>query len=130
MWTYTVAFLSGVPVDRAPFIMVRSRKRGGWEMPGGRLKSGEDPFEGAKREFLEETGRKLQCTPDKRTGWHDGYVYFGRFRDEVISEPITGEVLEVKIMSEVPDDLAFPREEYDTLIAMGKKILKDRSKGR
>ncbi|MBU1111329.1 MAG: NUDIX domain-containing protein [archaeon] len=29
---------------------------GVWEIPGGRLNLGEDPFEGLKRETLEETG--------------------------------------------------------------------------
>ena len=33
---------------------------GEWEIPGGRLTSGEDPFEGLKRETLEETGLNIE----------------------------------------------------------------------
>ena len=34
-------------------------KPGVWEVPGGRLESGEDPFEGLKREVSEETGLEI-----------------------------------------------------------------------
>jgi len=41
-------------------LVKRSRKNslkvGAWELPGGRLNPGENPFDGLKREVLEETG--------------------------------------------------------------------------
>ena len=35
-------------------------KSGAWDIPGGRLDAGEDPFEGLKREALEETGLNIE----------------------------------------------------------------------
>jgi 8-oxo-dGTP diphosphatase len=35
-------------------------KPGIWEIPGGRLKLGEDPFNGLKRETFEETGLNIE----------------------------------------------------------------------
>ena len=36
--------------------------KGWWDIPGGFLNSGEHPEAGAKREFLEETGLKIELT--------------------------------------------------------------------
>lgn len=36
--------------------------KGWWDIPGGFLESGEHPVDGAKREFLEETGLEIKLT--------------------------------------------------------------------
>lgn len=46
--------------------------KGWWDIPGGFLNSGEHPEDGAKREFLEETGLEVRLT--KMLGfWMDTY---------------------------------------------------------
>ena len=60
MWTYVIAFTG----DLKRFIMVRSKKRGGWEMPGGGAEEDETPLGASKREFLEETGYSLVSRED------------------------------------------------------------------
>ncbi len=37
-----------------------THKPGVWEIPGGRLEEGEDPFEGVKRDTKEETGIEIE----------------------------------------------------------------------
>ena len=56
MWTYVLAFTR----DLSSFVMVRSGKRGGWEMPGGRNEQNEEHIDCARREFMEETGMELE----------------------------------------------------------------------
>ena len=49
-WVYAIGFKG----DR--FLMVNNPKRGGWEMPGGKVEEGEDPKDASVREFREEAG--------------------------------------------------------------------------
>jgi 8-oxo-dGTP diphosphatase len=122
MWVYSIAFLEGEDPSTAPFLMVRSRKRGGWEMPGGRLEQGEDPYDGALREFKEETGLDLHCSPEDRIAFQDGWVYLGTFSGD--PDPLEAEILEVAIFRDLPGVLAFPFVEYDGLIRKGREALK------
>jgi 8-oxo-dGTP pyrophosphatase MutT (NUDIX family) len=73
MWTYVIAFTT----DLKKIIMVRSKKRGGWEMPGGRAKGDETPLEASIREFKEETGYSLISKAKWITDLQDGFVQFG-----------------------------------------------------
>jgi 8-oxo-dGTP pyrophosphatase MutT (NUDIX family) len=60
--------------QRSPFHGDDEKARGKWEFPGGHLEEGETPFEGALREFTEETGLPL---PEKWkiVGYHEAGKY-------------------------------------------------------
>ena len=123
MWTYVIAFLDTGSIENAPFIMVRSRKRGGWEMPGGRMEEGEDPLSSAVREFLEETGRNLQTWGGSKVPYKGGFVFFGTSGRVPTQAPLEHEISEVSWFRELPEDLAYPQEEYIPLIEKGRRML-------
>ena len=119
MWTYVIAFTD----DLSRFMMVRSRKRGGWEMPGGRALPGELPVETSKREFLEETGYELITMEDFSTSLGNGTVHFGYIGPGDSSRRSMREILDVSLFSRLPEDLAYPTEEYAPLIDLGRRLL-------
>lgn len=118
MWTYVLAFTK----ELSDFVMVRSRKRGGWEMPGGRKEPGETHLQCAMREFQEETGFELITDEGLGVDYKNGRVYFGHV-GEKIGEPDLDEILEVDFMNDLPDDLAYPTEEYRPLLELARKRL-------
>lgn len=119
MWTYVIAFTE----DLNQFIMVRSRKRGGWEMPGGRSHNDETPLETSEREFLEETGYDLISCVEWHTTLGDGYVFFGFIGKGDPSRRSMQEISDVGLFADLPEDLAYPEEEYGPLISSGRNIL-------
>ena len=123
MWTYVVAYLDGEDIETAPFIMVRSRKRGGWEMPGGRMEDGESELDSAIREFLEETGRRLRTGQDLSVRYKGGRVFFGITSMSAVQDPIEHEISEISWFKKLPEDLAYPLEEYVPLIEMGRSMI-------
>jgi len=119
MWTYVIAFTR----DLERFMMVRSRKRGGWEMPGGRGLENEKPVETSRREFLEETGHSLITSEDWSRPLEDGMVFFGFIGDGDISRRSLQEISGVSLFYELPKDLAYPSVEYLPLISFGRSSL-------
>lgn len=119
MWTYVIAFTD----DLKKFMMVRSRKRGGWEMPGGGAKEGESPLETSKREFLEETGHELITNENWNVPLEDGIVHFGLIGPGDRSRRSMREILDVSLFEKLPDDLAFPSVEYAPLVRHGHRLL-------
>ncbi|MCL1983978.1 MAG: NUDIX domain-containing protein [Methanomassiliicoccaceae archaeon] len=100
---YTVAFSGG------RFLMVYNPARKGWEMPGGHIENGENAEEAAGREFLEESGYGIRIVSVKEM--HGCYVCAA-----VLNEKIReGEFIN-SLFSELPDELAFERSEYDDVI--------------
>lgn len=71
-------------------LLVKTRSRKGWEVPGGRVDVGETPLDGAIRETLEETG--IHCRLTHMTGIYTnlttGVVCFA-FLGEYISGELT-----------------------------------------
>jgi 8-oxo-dGTP pyrophosphatase MutT (NUDIX family) len=119
MWTYVIAFTE----DLERFIMVRSTKRGGWEMPGGGAEEDETPLETSEREFVEETGHILISREEWITDLQDGFVQFGLIGEGSPSKRKTDEITEVGLFTILPNELAYPSVEYEPLIEMGRRIL-------
>ncbi|MGI6009676.1 MAG: NUDIX hydrolase [Methanomethylophilus sp.] len=113
---YAVAFC------RKGFLMVRNPKRGGWEMPGGHVRAGETPAEGAAREFFEESGFRIRVFETRDLG--HCYVCSAVIADE----PVDGNhEMEHAFFTELPEELSFAREEYLDTIPWALKSL--RAKG-
>ncbi|MBN1540309.1 MAG: NUDIX domain-containing protein [Candidatus Thermoplasmatota archaeon] len=119
MWTYVIAFTA----DLKGFMMVRSRKRGGWEMPGGRALEGETPLEASVREFREETGHELISRPEWVAPIGKGFVHFGYIGKGDEHQHIEEEIAEVGIFESLPPDLAYPMEEYEPLLSRARSHL-------
>ena len=91
------------------FLMGHHPRRGGWEMPGGKLESGETCEEAAARECLEESGYTVDIVATTNIGYCDvcaGIVTGGTGNGE----------MESRFFDDVPEDLSFDRTEYDTVI--------------
>ncbi len=64
MENFRVATKAFIVNDKNELFIIKRRdndphKPGVWDIPGGRLELGEDPFEGLKRETKEETGLEI-----------------------------------------------------------------------
>lgn len=58
------------------YIIVRNRKRGGWEIPGGNREPGENILFTARRELFEETGAvKFDIVPFGIYQWNGNYKW-------------------------------------------------------
>lgn len=108
---YAIAFEG----DR--FLMVRHPKRGGWEMPGGRIEEGETPEEAATREFREEAGYDIEvlATRDIGTCYVCAAILGHKVSDD--NEMPTG------MFSAIPDELSFDREEYEDTVPWATKMI-------
>lgn len=109
-WVYAIAF------EGESFLMIYNPKRGGWEMPGGRVEEGEDSDTAARREFREETGQEFLPVAAMQNG--EGAVFAG----ELVRTGATGE-MRFELFTELPRELAFPEVEYLAQIAWARKRL-------
>lgn len=117
----------------APFLLVRNADAGrGWEIPGGKLESGEGYEGAARREFREETGRRLDAlepiavleeTWVSDAGRDDvvGVAFRGAVGDRVgAPEP---KIAEVAWWRSLPEDLTaitFTRGTFERLVALAR----------
>jgi len=65
MFNFRIAVKSFVMNEKNELLLIKRRdndphKPGMWEVPGGRLELGENPFKGLKRETKEETGLDVE----------------------------------------------------------------------
>jgi len=115
---YAVAFKG----DR--FLMVFNKKRNGWEMPGGHVEDGESVEVAAKREFSEEAGYEIDILETKDIGQCHvcACLLLDRINDspEMISD----------LFSAIPYDLAFDRDEYETVISWARSSVSRSGKDR
>jgi 8-oxo-dGTP diphosphatase len=117
-WVYAIGFKG----DR--FLMVKNPKRGGWEMPGGKVEEGEDPKDASVREFREEAG--VMFLPLGCMDYEGGLVYTG----EVINDNGKGE-MPWRLFKDLPPELAFPVVEYEEQLRWARDVLsKHRSEPR
>jgi len=106
-FVYAVAFVG----DK--FVMVRNEKRGGWEMPGGKVKADETEDEAVSREFREEVGHEfILLSKEEVPG---GAVCTGRMGKKIGE----GE-MEWNLFDSLPSDLAFPGYEYAEVLCWAK----------
>ena len=102
-YVYIYAFRDG------GIMMVRNIRRGGWEIPGGRVEEGESFREAAIREFKEETGHDLVIISSVEA--EGGRVFFGEVGERT-GDFRKDEIGECRLMKGLPDDLNYPEVEY------------------
>ncbi len=127
MKVYSVLLVFASPLMER-FLLVENVARG-WELPGGHVEPGESPFEGARREWAEETGLPLarlqEIAVHERPDGSRGHLFLGAAHEE------PGTALPQPIAARAPDDriidqrwvhrlqevapLAFPGDPYDSL---------------
>lgn len=108
--SYCVAF------DGDRFLMVYHPKRKGWEMPGGKLEFKETPEDAAVRECFEESGYVIEVTAVRNIGYCDVCAA------KIVERKGDGE-MESEFFSELPSDLSFDTDEYETVIPWAKENL-------
>jgi 8-oxo-dGTP diphosphatase len=117
-WVYAIGFKG----DR--FLMVDNLKRGGWEMPGGKVEEAEEPKDAAVREFREEAG--VLFLPVGCMDYEGGLVFAG----EVINDHGEGE-MKWRLFKDLPQKLAFPAVEYEAQLGWARDVIdKHRSEPR
>ncbi|HEY3421224.1 MAG TPA: NUDIX domain-containing protein [Methanomassiliicoccales archaeon] len=109
-WVYAIGFTG----DR--FLMVHNPKRGGWEMPGGKVEDGESPQDASVREFREEAG--VLFLPLGCMEYEGGLVFAG----EIVKEDSKGE-MSWGLFKDLPKDLAFPAVEYESQLLWARDVL-------
>lgn len=113
-FAYAIAF------EGDSFVMVRHRARA-WEMPGGRLEPGETHEQAAVREFAEETGMVLE--PVGSLEVEGGKVIVGLVHSRCCSPAPSEEISEVRLFSELPEELSFPLVEYRGMLIQARRVV-------
>ncbi|MDQ0112361.1 NUDIX hydrolase [Paenibacillus harenae] len=90
------------------FVIIKNRKRGGWEVPGGRREPGEYILDTARRELFEETGAiQFEIAPFGIYSWRGSYgMVFEANIKEFASLP-DYEIEEIKFVDTLPAGLNF-----------------------
>ncbi len=102
--------------------MVRSRKREGWEFPGGGVEDGEKPEAAALRETGEETGYNVALLEDHRID--ENVVYSAKVTTARAAYD-RHEISRIGVFYSLPRNLAFPREEYEAILELCLRDLRE-----
>ena len=112
----TVSILSGVVIiEEGKVLLTKDNKDDFWKLPGGKINDSENLIQAAKREALEETGKRVKIlnkSPVFYTINKENFIailihYFAQFIDNKKLNPIDKKVLEAKMFSlkDLPTDL-------------------------
>lgn len=114
--TGAVIIAGGVVERDGKYLLMQEAKErchGKWNLPAGHLDIGEDIFEGARREILEETGCKVELTGVCQIGNRKrkdlafvAVIFVAKLLEENLFVPDSKEVMDVKWF------------EYDEIVAM------------
>ena len=96
--------------------MVNNLKRGGWEMPGGKIENGETVEEAAVREYIEESGYSVRVLKKEHLNgcWVCCCELLGKLKE--------GE-METSMFKELPKELSFPLDEYRGVIEWSRSVI-------
>ncbi|MDW5563889.1 MAG: NUDIX domain-containing protein [Methanomassiliicoccus sp.] len=109
-------YVYGIAFRGEEFIMVFNPRRGGWEMPGGKIEEGESDLQAMVREFREEVGWEFVAVAS--TDVEGVSVFAGE-----LGGPAPSGEMEWKAFRELPERLSFPLVEYMPLIAWGREAV-------
>lgn len=119
-WANSIPAVQGI-LEREGRVLLARRgrepRRGHWDLPGGFLGEHEDPLDGLRREFREETG--LEISPGELFGidiepYADRSVFSVTWLVSATGEPVAADdVAELRWFArdELPDEMAFPGQE-------------------
>lgn len=113
---YTIAFSE----DR--FLMVYNPKRNGWEMPGGKAEDNEKDYEAAIREYREESGYNIKIIDSQEL---NGCRVFAA----LLGSKLRNGEMRTELFTELPDELAFDRSEYDNVMEWARSVMDKKVKG-
>ncbi|PTD93591.1 NUDIX hydrolase [archaeon SCG-AAA382B04] len=108
-------FVAAIAFKNNSFLLVNHKKRG-WEFPGGKIRENEGPKDAVKREFLEETGYKLEkvkLVEEKNSG----FFYKGKVGDQLGANEEFG----IEFFEELPRKLSFERSGYEEILEAAKR---------
>ena len=88
-------------------------------MPGGHIEEGETPQQAARREFVEEAGYDIEIWGIRDIG--TCYVCAARLLGRVSD----ASEMESRIFGELPDELAFGRDEYEDTVPWARRVLQE-----
>ena len=118
-WANSAPAVQGLLVRHGRVLIGRRKiepRKGYWDLPGGFLEEGEDPLDGLRREFLEETG--LEVEPVEWIGasvdaYGDAYVLGLTWVVDAVGEPVAADDVEELAWfgpEELPEEMAFPSQ--------------------
>ncbi|MEM2943419.1 MAG: NUDIX hydrolase [Methanomassiliicoccales archaeon] len=107
-----------VAVQDSRFLLVYNPKRKGWEFPGGVVEEDETDREACVREFREEVGFDFIPTHEIKTMQFT--LYIGKMGKNIGK----GE-MKWSFFEELPENMAFPRAEYITILKEIRNLKKE-----